>query len=197
MSFSPCVQHQDAAASAPCARCERPFCSECVVEIVGRLYCAPCKVEQVRDLQSGVDGMSLELAALDRRLVALILDVGILSFPFGFGTFWIGEVFPSLRSGTDLLPRVLGFLFIAWLFIGYEGALLAWRGQTLGKQALGLKVVGADGSDLRAGQAWLRAAARVVLSAIVVVDYVPACFSRERVCLHDLVARTRVVRWGE
>jgi uncharacterized RDD family membrane protein YckC len=168
-----------------------------VVEIVGRLYCATCKVEQVRDLQSGVDGMSLELAALDRRLVALVLDFAILSVPFGFGIVLAVQAFPSLRTTTGVLPQVLTFLFLAWLLIGYEGALLAWRGQTLGKQALGLKVVGANGGELRAGQAWLRAAARVVLSATVVVDYVPALFSRERVCLHDLVARTRVVRRSE
>lgn len=194
-AFAPCPRHPDALAAATCARCEQAFCADCTVEILDRVYCAPCKREQVRDLQSGADGMTLELAPIDRRLVALVIDQTLLAVPYWLIVAWVGDSIAFLRTTTSVMPQIFAWLAFASIEIGYEGGFLAWRGRTPGKSVTGVRVVAADGSPLRAGRAWLRAAARVVLSALVVVDYVPAFFSRERVCLHDLLARTRVVRW--
>jgi uncharacterized RDD family membrane protein YckC len=80
----------------------------------------------------------------------------------------------------------------------YEGMMLQARGQTLGKMALGIKVVTPDGEDISPGQAWGRALVRVIFNAlqyISLVNYLPAFFSQEKKTVHDSVAKTRVVNW--
>jgi uncharacterized RDD family membrane protein YckC len=68
-------------------------------------------------------------------------------------------------------------------------------GQTFGKMALGIKVVTPEGNEISAKQAWGRAAMRMAIGFVCyLVDYIPAFFDREKKCLHDMVASTRVVR---
>jgi uncharacterized RDD family membrane protein YckC len=78
----------------------------------------------------------------------------------------------------------------------YEGFMLQKRGQTLGKMALGLKVVTPDGGEISRGQAWARPALRLVLGTCMIIDYLAALVTRERTCLHDMIVKTRVVRTG-
>jgi uncharacterized RDD family membrane protein YckC len=79
--------------------------------------------------------------------------------------------------------------------------MLQLRGQTLGKMARGLKVVRPDGGDISTGQAWVRPLVRDgigFLSAFApcasLVNYLWAMFTKEKTCLHDLAAKTRVVK---
>jgi hypothetical protein len=37
---------------------------------------------------------------------------------------------------------------------------------------------------------------QVLASCLSIFDYIPAFFTKERTCLHDLVANTRVVNWS-
>ena len=74
--------------------------------------------------------------------------------------------------------------------------MLGARGQTLGKMALKVKVVNADGSPLSSGQAWGREIIRGILGFLYIVDYLPAFFTQQKTTLHDLVAKTRVVNWA-
>ena len=78
----------------------------------------------------------------------------------------------------------------------YHGAMLAARGQTLGKMALGIRVVNADGAPLSTGQAWGRAVLQQVFaSCLSFLDYLPAFLTPERTCIHDMAAKTRVINW--
>jgi uncharacterized RDD family membrane protein YckC len=72
--------------------------------------------------------------------------------------------------------------------------MLQRRGQTLGKMALRIKVVTPDGGDISPGQAWGRAVLKLALGTCMGIDYLPALFTRERTCLHDMIVKTRVVR---
>ncbi len=72
--------------------------------------------------------------------------------------------------------------------------MISVRGQTLGKMALRIKVVRPDGSPVSAGQAWGRALMRGVMIHILgLVNYIPAFVTKQKTCIHDLVANTRVV----
>ena len=53
----------------------------------------------------------------------------------------------------------------AALKVLYEGLMLASGGQTVGKKAMKVKVVTAEGSDITTGQAWGRAASRQILAS--------------------------------
>jgi uncharacterized RDD family membrane protein YckC len=65
----------------------------------------------------------------------------------------------------------------------------------VGKIAVGIKVVTPEGRDISAGQAWGRALTRqVFFSYFSILNYLPALFTKQKTAIHDLVAKTRVVR---
>lgn len=173
----------------PCSRCNDFLCGDCLVDISGHLVCANCKSEELLDVRSGVGGQSrLEFATTSRRFGALILD----NLPLSTATRLLGA---WLLGKGILYPTIFGPLQIATLlvFMTYEAVMLQWRGQTLGKMAVRIKVVAMDGTDISIGQAWWRAFLRGILAYLIIVDYIPAYLTRERTCVHDLLARTRVV----
>jgi uncharacterized RDD family membrane protein YckC len=89
----------------------------------------------------------------------------------------------------------LGLQALAWVIpMAYKAVMLQLRGQTLGKMALGIKVVSPDGSDITPGQAWMRAFIELLLASCCYVTYIVAFFSKEHCALHDMAAKTRVVR---
>ena len=189
-----CRNHVDVSEGVRrCTRCEGPFCADCIVEIGGRPYCAICKNEQLLDLRSGVDAAQLELASIGRRFVAVLIDSLLIAIPlwalmafFFFMPASRGEVPPPWTS-------LLGLPFTA-VAVLYEALMLQYRnGQTLGKMAMGIRVVNPDGTPSSAGQIWGRVLIRTFLGCFW-IDYIPAFFTQEKTTLHDMVARTRVVR---
>jgi uncharacterized RDD family membrane protein YckC len=88
---------------------------------------------------------------------------------------------------------LIGYIPAFAIVIAYETLMLQTKEQTVGKMALKLKIVRPDGTRITAGQAWGRTVMRVVLSCMVIVDYIPFFFTDEKTTLHDMVAGTRVV----
>jgi uncharacterized RDD family membrane protein YckC len=176
-----------------CARCGKPFCRNCLVQIGAERYCASCKEEQVRDLKSGTSGP--QLASLGQRFTAAFVD-GLLymglALVFGglTGTFG-ARANPSGGAGVLLFYVVLP---LSWSL--YEGLFLQRNGQTLGKMAARIRVVNADGSEIRSGQAWRRALSRQLLAITQILGIVDILmiFSGGRKTLHDRFAQTIVIR---
>jgi len=163
------------------------YCSDCLVTVRGWPYCASCKDAQLRDLAAGP---TMELARPGSRFVAQLLDTFVVL---------IGVV--VLSFVVALTGEKDGAVLIMWLgviagVVAYEGLMLSNGGQTLGKMATRIRVVSADGSPIRAGQAWGRALTRAVLGYIPGVGLVDALmvFSEGRRTLHDRAASTRVVQ---
>ena len=148
------------------------------------------------------DGAAPELAGRAARLVASLLDVAV-----AVGATWlVSQLTPwnpfdlSAARGlwTPILPEMLvGFL----LFVLLQGWLLARRGQTLGKLALGLRIVRPDGSaaspgraiGLRYGLGYLVGTLPMLGQVFAVVDCL-MIFRSSRRCLHDVIADTIVVK---
>lgn len=183
-----------------CKRCEKSFCRNCVVALRGQYYCARCKADQVRDIQSGTEAGVLELATIGRRfgaqwvdgLVFLAVFLPVYVFLFLGAASAASEGAPDLGLGPTVLLTIGG----AALIFLYEGLMLSSRGQTLGKMAVGIKVVTPEGQEIGAGQAWARALVRqVFFSYFALVNVLPALFTKQRTAVHDLAAKTRVVRF--
>jgi uncharacterized RDD family membrane protein YckC len=198
-----------------CVRCLEAYCPDCVVALGGDPYCGACKDEQVRNVLSGTTA-GFELAGMGRRFTAFILDgfikvlivYAILIPIVTLGVF--GVIGASAASGggqpSQEWAGALGvFLMFAWFAASiavpmgvdllYEALMLRRWGQTLGKMALGLKVVTPDGNDLTAGQVWGRSALKAALGTMcVLVDDASALFTQERTAVHDLVVKSRVAR---
>lgn len=103
-------------------------------------------------------------------LFSLILQVG--AFPFQVGAFLFFPV----------------FWLYHWLFTGL-------RGQTLGKMALGIKVVNAAGSVPGLGRAALREIPGKILSTIAVcLGFLWVIWDGQKQGWHDKIASTHVVR---
>jgi len=192
-----CPNHPDVVEGLRyCSRCGQVFCPDCLVAIRGNTYCATCKAEQLLDLTSGVDQFTLDLAGIGRRFAAYLIDLMVLWIPL----IGIGIAIAVAAAGSKEFNPIWfqpAALLAIVLWIVYEALMLASRGQTLGKMAMKIKVVRVDGTELSSGQAWGRAFMRQVLaSCLSIFDYVPAFFTKERTCLHDLVANTRVVNWS-
>ncbi|MGD8398103.1 MAG: RDD family protein [Anaerolineae bacterium] len=137
------------------------------------------------------------------RLVAFFIDQIILATVVAILTAIVGIVFQSFRLGQllgtgDLTLQLalipLGSASILLNFAYYVGFWLL-AGQTPGKAALGVAVVRADGSRLRAGAAiarWLG----YWLSGIFFLGYLWILADNRRQGWHDKLARTLVVYCG-
>jgi uncharacterized RDD family membrane protein YckC len=190
-----CRNHVDVSEGVRrCSRCGATFCGDCLVEIQGQPYCAGCKQEQLLDVRSGVDRTNLEYASISRRFAAMFVDGLITGIPVMIVIVFV--VFSTASSGQQPGPLWnLWFVIPTLISIAYEALFLKSRGQTLGKMALKMKVVAPDGSDITGGQAWGRAVSRALLGFLYIADYIPALFTKEKTCLHDMLARTRVIMW--
>lgn len=190
-----CRNHVDVSEGVRrCARCGAGFCPDCLVTIGDRPYCATCKTEQLLDVRSGVDRSRMTYAGVLKRIGAIILDNFLLAIPtyaVMFAVIGFSGVFSGKEPGPGiLLMYIPGFTFP----VLYEGLMLSLRnGQTVGKMALSIRVVRPDGSPISGGQAWGRAALRMILSCGIIIDYIPVFFTEEKTTLHDMIAGTRVI----
>jgi uncharacterized RDD family membrane protein YckC len=194
-----CTNHPEVLSGVvACGRCGKPFCQDCVIELDGLPYDAACKEEQVRDLRSGA--AELAYATAGRRWGAMLVDYLVFFVAFWAASFALGTMmsvahftFPNFGFGEVV---VLSFIAPALLFAVYEGLMQRNNGQTIGKRALGIKVVSADGSDMENSQVWRRAGSRFLMGITYILGFVDSLmvFSRHRRTLHDRFAKTVVVK---
>ncbi|MCP4247720.1 MAG: protein kinase [bacterium] len=112
------------------------------------------------------------------RVLAALIDMvvvgtvaGLLMLPFG------------ANSGARALYLLLGVL--------YQGFLVGrWNGQTLGKKALGIKVISDDGQPCGERQAFARALADLLNMFTLGFSYLVVAASSRKRGIHDYVANT-------
>ena len=135
----------------------------------------------------------LDAAPPARRTIAALIDALIL-VPIDLIVIYF--TLRLCRLGTDellLLPVAPLLVFFLILDGGYLFAFNAAGGQTIGKMATSLRVVGAGGGRVGAGRALARTVAWIVSVAPLGLGLLPAAFDPEGRTLHDRVAGTRVV----
>ncbi|MCL2701460.1 MAG: RDD family protein [Phycisphaerae bacterium] len=136
---------------------------------------------------------SLPLAGPVSRLLAFLVDQVVMVVAAGVAGAVIGGVFGLFSPDTAAMFGILLF-FTVWT--GY-GIVLEWfwRGQTLGKYVMGLRVVDQSGLNLRFSQI-------VIRNLVRFVDNLPAGLIGGLACtltrrcqrLGDLAANTVVIR---
>ena len=194
-----CANHPDTVEGLRyCSRCGGVFCADCLLDLRGMSLCARCKNEQMLDLRSGATGRAglpaYDLASIGKRWAALIID----RFLFIFVAIALVVAVVVVTPDKPDDPRVFGIasaIVVAVIgYLTYDAVMVRRSGQTIGKRLLKIRVVRADGEPVRAGQAWGRAITRLVaVHVLALVNYGPALFTREKTCVHDLLAGTRVV----
>lgn len=201
-----CVNHPSITEQlTKCDGCGQEFCRNCIVSFQSRWLCARCKSGAVSDVKAGLNPAQAELASIGKRFGAVFIDGMITGIPGmmlggALATYMIsgGEEtmkamaaegpFGAVNIISGLVGGIIGFV--------YEGVQLKKNGQTIGKKALKIKVVNADGSSISGATGWKRAALRAafnILSLPILIDYAMGVFSKEKVTLRDRLCNTRVV----
>lgn len=198
----PCAIHPEAFADlTTCSRCNKQFCPNCIITLRGAPVCAGCKGAMVQDVKSGTVEGELDLAGRGARLGAAIIDGLTLGVPMMIVFFIAGMSVAGSASAQGSATLPVWFVFLQYglpliLTVTYEGWMLStFNGKTLGKMALGIKVVAPDGGPLTPGQAWGRGLARGLMNLTQILGLVSILFvfSKPRTTLHDRIAKTRVV----
>jgi uncharacterized RDD family membrane protein YckC len=145
------------------------------------------------------------------RLLASIIDgvlLGIINIiilvPF-LGL--VGLTAAARASDTDmdsgsggLMIALLSTYLISMLAVAVAGWLYfalmesSARGATLGKMALGLRVVDMNGSRIGFGRATGRYFGKIISAAILCIGFLMAAFTQQKQALHDIMAGCLVVR---
>ena len=143
-----------------------------------------------------------ELASRSQRFVGAFLDTiieSIVTLPFALYTnYWQDVIAGTVGYATAYGLSAVGFA----VFVAMNGYLLAKRGQTIGKVIVGTRIVDvADGRvpklvrslGVRYGTIWLVSLIPFVGGLLSLLDAL-VIFRRDRRCLHDLIAGTKVVK---
>jgi uncharacterized RDD family membrane protein YckC len=183
-----------------CSQCGRALAQSDLVHIAGNWVCADCKPAFLnRVMATGAPVIcKWHYAGFWIRVVARLIDaftlgivVAFIALPF-FGTFgaqFSPRVMRSAPIGLRLSFQVLNYV----IAMVYEAVFLRYQGATLGKMALGLKVVRSDGESLGWGISIGRYFMYVVSGIILCIGHIIAGFDNEKRALHDRVCDTRVI----
>lgn len=144
--------------------------------------------------------VELPVAGIGFRALAYGIDVAVLfgvTLVLYFGYTFVGPSALEVFEGLSSLERAGGLLLLfggVWLY--WTAFEVAWRGQTLGKRLMRIRVVRADGAPIGPFESAVRNLLRLI-------DFLPGCYpvgvitmliDRRHRRLGDLVAGTILVR---
>ena len=126
------------------------------------------------------------------RLVAYIIDAILLSIVFGIvGSVAGYNIFePDMESygaAVNIASLLIGWLYFALLESSERGA-------TVGKMAMGLRVVTDKGERLSFMKATGRYFAKIISAIILCIGFIMIGFTDRKRGLHDMIASTLVIK---
>ncbi len=153
-----------------------------------------------------------KLAPRGLRLIAFAVDLGIIwvistfSFRFLYGSFFTID-FRRIFSGDSEYLKLLFFILVGFTILVYfivNGYYLYKYGQTVGKKIIGIKITDNNGNLPGLSKTYLlRYLIPAAISAFPVFGIIfwfadaLFIFGKNRKCLHDFLAETKVVFSGE
>ena len=137
-------------------------------------------------VEPAAGAMSRILAAAVDGCLLLTLDAAVLYFTLRL----LGLATPDITE-LPMLPLLAFFLLLNG---GYFIAFTAVGGQSIGKMALGIKVISQEESAVPVGRATVRTLAYVVSALPLGAGFLAGVMSGDGLALHDRLAHTRVVR---
>jgi uncharacterized RDD family membrane protein YckC len=129
------------------------------------------------------------------RLVAYIIDAIVLSVAVGVLASIFGiSLMPTDVESYDPALNILNLVsfVIGWLYFALLES--SERGATLGKMALGLRVVTSDGQRLNFMNATGRYFAKILSAIILFIGFIMIGFTDRKRGLHDMIAGTLVIK---
>jgi uncharacterized RDD family membrane protein YckC len=127
------------------------------------------------------------------RVVAYIIDAILLGVVGGvlFSLFGIPITEPTELENYDPTINLVS-LVIGWLYFALMES--SERGATVGKMAMGLRVVTSDGQRLSFMNATGRYFAKFISAIILFIGFIMIAFTDKKRGLHDIIAGTLVIK---
>ncbi len=185
-----------------CAECGQFFPPDQTVQFGAARVCAACKPFHVQRLLEGAPtaapgdlryaGFWLRFAAKFIDWLALGVVVGIPAFIWMFSRMPMGPR-PDAPPIEFLVVQIVIQILSVLGTVAYNTFLIGKYGATLGKLALGLRVVTAENLPPSYMRAFGRAWAEMLSQFTCYIGYILAAFDAERRTLHDHICNTRVV----
>jgi len=140
-------------------------------------------------------------ASFWKRLVALIIDtvlIDVVSYILGFIVGLIigfagtaaGFAQDALVSMAGIIGLIAGLCVFLLYYALFESSV---KQATLGKMAMGIKVIDVYGNKLTFGKALLRAAGKFISLILIGLGCLVAAFTEKKQAMHDFIAKTLVV----
>lgn len=185
-----------------CAHCGGRFDENDMIHYQGAHICAACKPAYFQKLREGVavDG-GMNYAGFWIRFVAKFIDGLIIGIPAAvvmvIVLFATGMMEPDANNPAALFAN-LGLRLVLQLGVyvvgaTYSGFMHSKYGATLGKMAVGLRVVTLDGRYPSFARAFGRGFAEILSGFCCNIGYIIAGFDEQKRALHDHICATRVV----
>jgi uncharacterized RDD family membrane protein YckC len=133
-------------------------------------------------------------AAPARRMMAALVDAALLLGVDAAVLYFTLRLCNLTLSQVLELPLFPLLSFFVLLNGGYLIAFTAVGGQSIGKMALGIKVVSDEDLPVPFGRATLRTLAYLASALPLGAGFLPGVLGADRLALHDRLAHTRVVR---
>lgn len=197
-----------------CAECGRPFPASELSMVGSAAVCSTCRPVVTQRAASIPIPVAPAVAGARRyagfwiRFVARLIDaiiIGCIGFiiriplalMIGAGSIGLGAARDpgAVAAAVPMLAGLVGLSILIQVALGiaYEVYFLSTRGATLGKIALGLRVIRADGGPISPGLALGRYCAMWISGFIFFIGYIMAGFDSEKRSLHDRLCETRVI----
>jgi uncharacterized RDD family membrane protein YckC len=159
--------------------------------------------EQIKNMDQQENQEDAQLASRGKRLAAAIIDiiiflplVIIIASPLGLIDTEVTDEPPPFDLEQTLQLFIIGQV----LFLLVQGYLLHSRGQTIGKVLLKIQIVATNGDMLGLGKLYFvryfvfsLLAQIPVIGAVVALANILFIFGKEKKCLHDRLAGTKVI----
>ncbi len=147
-----------------------------------------------------IAGVDAQLASRWARLGASIIDT-VIMMAITIPVMMVSGVFTDAMSGKQpgLMFSLMMLVISLVAFVLIHGKFLIDRGQTIGKMAVGIKIVDLNGNIPSVGDYLKRYAvfflpAQVpLIGSLFAIVNVLFIFGKEKRCIHDLAAGTRVL----
>jgi uncharacterized RDD family membrane protein YckC len=160
-------------------------------------YAAP--TSQVGAAETSKPAIFFGYAGFWRRFAAYFIDsilLAIAAAVFGFvigvvaaatGNAENGQIAPGITIGVQIITYLLQMLYFAAMESSSSQA-------TIGKMALGIKVVDLHGRRISFGRAVGRFFAKILSGIILLIGFIMAGFTEKKQALHDMIAGTLVIK---
>lgn len=148
----------------------------------------------------------MQYAGMGKRLLAYTIDmIPIFLTVFGIAYFFLefdqtlSNFFnddKTLESRTYFLTRrnaVRDTALLVWIIYGLLMDCSRFQG-TLGKRALGIKVVDRDGERISLTQSIKRSSMKIAGAVPLYLGYIWGAFRKDKATWHDLIAKTYVIK---